>query len=110
MRPTLNTEKLKQLPTTEQILDEKYGGKGSSERETFDAKALAWYYAEILKKARKNAGLTQKELAEKIGKKREYIVLLEKGETDMQLSTFLLIVDSLGLTLNFSEKALAQAL
>ena len=71
---------------------------------------MAWYYAEMLKKARKNAGLTQKELAEKIGKKREYIALLEKGETDMQLSTFLLIVDSLGLTLNFSEKTLAQAL
>ena len=29
MRPTLNTEKLKQLPTTEQILDEKYGEKGN---------------------------------------------------------------------------------
>ena len=110
MRLTLNAEKLRQLPTAEQVLNEKYGEKGSAEREAFDAKALAWYYAEVLKKARKNAGLTQKELAEKIGKKREYIALLEKGETDMQLSTFLLIVDSLGLTLNFSEKTLAQTL
>ena len=42
MRPTLNTEKLKQLPTTEQILDEKYGEKGSTERETFDAKAAGF--------------------------------------------------------------------
>ena len=79
MRPTLNTEKLKQLPTTEQILDEKYGEKGSTERETFDAKALAWYYAEVLKKARKNAGLTQKELAEKIGKKRKKVEDYFKG-------------------------------
>ena len=35
---------------------------------------------------------------------------LAEQKTDMQLSTFLLIVDSLGLTLNFSEKTLAQAL
>ena len=32
-----------------------------------------------------------------IGKKREYIALLEKGETDMQLSTFLMITDAVGL-------------
>ena len=34
---------------------------------------------------------------EKIGKKREYISALEKGQTDMQLSTFLKIADALGL-------------
>ena len=36
-------------------------------------------------------------MAEKIGKKREYISALEKGQTDMQLSTFLKIADALGL-------------
>ena len=37
------------------------------------------------------------QLADKIGKKREYVALLEKGETDMQLSTFLMISDAVGL-------------
>ena len=41
--------------------------------------------------------ITQKALAEQIGKKREYISALEKGQTDMQLSTFISIVDALGL-------------
>ena len=41
--------------------------------------------------------MTQKVLAEKIGKKREYISTLEKCDTDMQLSTFLRIADALGL-------------
>ena len=41
--------------------------------------------------------MTQQELAEHIGKKREYISALEKGQTDMQLSTFLRIADALGL-------------
>ena len=76
---------------------EQYGEKGSVSRDEFDAKALAWYYAEVLKNARKAAGITQQQLADKIGKKREYIAMLEKGETDMQLSTFILISEAVGL-------------
>ena len=41
--------------------------------------------------------ITQKTLAEQIEKKREYISALEKGQTDMQLSTFISIADALGL-------------
>ena len=58
---------------------------------------MAWYYAEILKDARIEAGITQQQLAERVGKKREYIALLEKGETDMQLSTFLMITQAIGI-------------
>ena len=43
----------------------------------YDAKA--WYYAELLKDERKKQNITQKALAERIGKKREYISALEKG-------------------------------
>ncbi len=97
MRRKLDSQKLAQLSTMNELLDKKYGDKSSQSRTEFDAKARAWYYAEILKDARKAAGITQKELAEKIGKKREYIALLEKGETDMQLSTFILIAEAIGL-------------
>ena len=45
----------------------------------------------------KKQKMTQKALAEKIGKKREYVSALEKGQTDMQLSTFLRIANALGL-------------
>ena len=30
-------------------------------------------------------------------KKREYVAMLEKGETDMQLSTFIMISEAVGL-------------
>ena len=76
-------------------LDECYGKQGTPERLDFEAKA--WCYAEILKDARKKEKITQKSLAEKIGKKREYIALLEQGKTDMQLSIFLRISQALGL-------------
>lgn len=97
MRPKIDINKLKHLPTVEDMFVEEYGAKGTASREEFDAKARAWYYAEVLKNARKSAGITQQQLAEKIGKKREYVAMLEKGETDMQLSTFIMMSEAVGL-------------
>jgi Predicted transcriptional regulator with C-terminal CBS domains len=92
-----NEERIAKLKTADELFDERYGMPGTSERNEFEAKAKAWYYAEILRDTRKKEKVTQKQLAEKIGKKREYIALLEQGKTDMQLSTFLRISEALGL-------------
>ena len=81
MRPKIDINKIKNLPTTEEMLAQEYGEKGTISRDEFDAKSRAWYYAEVLKSARKSAGITQQQLADKIGKKREYIAMLEKGES-----------------------------
>lgn len=97
MARKINLEKIDQLPTFEDTLEKKYGAKGSIERTEFEAKARSWYYSEVLKNARKSTGITQKQLADMIGKKREYIAMLEKGETDMQLSTFIMISEAVGL-------------
>lgn len=102
MRTKIDKNILSKLPTVEELLSMKYGVVGTPERDDFDAKSKAWYYATVLKSARKTAGITQQQLADRIGKKREYIALLEKGETDMQLSTFLMITDVLGLKLSLS--------
>ncbi|MDR3180375.1 MAG: helix-turn-helix domain-containing protein [Prevotellaceae bacterium] len=93
----LNPEKLAKLKRADEWFDERYGKSGTQPRTDFENKALAWYYGEILRNKRKELKITQKQLAEKIGKKREYIALLEKGETDMQLSTFFSISQALGL-------------
>ena len=97
MRPKIDINKLKHLPTIEDMFVDEYGAKGTASRDEFDAKYRAWYNAEVLKNARKAAGITQQQLADKIGKKREYVAMLEKGETDMQLSTFIMISEAVGL-------------
>lgn len=97
MRPNIDIKKIQELPSVEEMFQEEFGVKGTATREEFDAKSRAWYYAEVLKNARKAAGITQQQLADKIGKKREYIAMLEKGETDMQLSTFIMISEAVGL-------------
>lgn len=97
MKNKIDKNTLASLPTVEDMFVVEHGEKGTLSREEFDAKSKAWYYAEVLKNARKAAGITQKQLAEKIGKKREYIAMLEKGETDMQLSTFIMLSEAVGL-------------
>ena len=81
----------------ETILSAEFGEKGTAMRDEFDAKARAWYYGEVLRDRRKQLGLTQKELAEQVGRERTYINRIEKGETDMQLSSFIRIADALGI-------------
>jgi DNA-binding XRE family transcriptional regulator len=98
----LDPEKLAKLHNADEWLDERYGKDGTPTREAQRERAYNWYYAELLKDRRKELKLTQKQLAEKVGKKREYISALEKGETDMQLSTFFRIASALGLSLDLS--------
>ena len=90
-------QKIEQLQTVNNDLDVRYGKTGTRSRDEFDAKAKAWYYAECLKDARKKAGMTQQDVADIIGKKRSYVALIERGETDMQLSTFIMMSEAVGL-------------
>ena len=69
----LDENKLAKLHTSSEHLTEKYGEPGSPEREEFEARAKAYYYAELLKEQRKQQKMTQQQQAEKIFKKREYM-------------------------------------
>ena len=64
----LDEKKLAQLSTTNDLLDEKYGKFGTESRAEFDAKALAWYYGSLIRDRRQELKLTQREVAEKIGR------------------------------------------
>ena len=92
-----NEYKWKRLKSFEDILNEEIGAEKSLERTEFEARAKAYYYAELLKEQRKQQKMTQQQLADKIGKKREYISNIERGNSDMQLSTFMQIANALGL-------------
>ncbi len=76
-----------------ELLDLKYGKIGSNARDTYEAKANAFVISEVLKEARKEANITQEELAEKIGTKKSYISRIENGKADIQLSTLFRIFE-----------------
>lgn len=70
-------------------------------------KDKAWeeYNAQILLDARKNAGLTQQELAERIGADKGYVSRLERGLTIPSVSTLYRIAAAMGLAVEVkSEK------
>lgn len=91
----IDENELKKLHNADELLDAKYGAPGTESRRAFDEKARAYYYGAILRDRRKELKMTQKELAEKVGTARSYIARVERGETDMQLSSFLRIADAL---------------
>ncbi len=93
----LDENKLVKLPTAGELLDKKYGKAGTESRISFHEKSIAWYYGEILRDRRKELKITQQELAEKVGTARSYIARVEKGETDIQISSFFRIARALGI-------------
>ncbi len=89
---------LKNITSFEELLLHKYGEKGSPERTEFEAKANAFYICEMLKYHREKQELTQAQLAEKTAMKEAFISRVENGKVDVQLSTFLKMLNGLGLS------------
>ena len=83
------------LINAKDVLTAKYGAPDTASRKAFEAKSRAYYYGVILRDRRKALGMTQDELAAQTGTVRSYIARVERGETDMQLSSFLRIAHAL---------------
>jgi HTH-type transcriptional regulator/antitoxin HipB len=83
----MNIDKIRKSKTFDELLDNKYGKIGVKKRDTFEEKAQYFVISEMLKEARKEANMTQEQLADKVGTKKSYISRLENGKCDIQLST-----------------------
>jgi len=78
----------------DELLDIEYGEIGTSKRNEFEEQAQYFVISEMLREGRKEANLTQEQLAEKIGTKKSYISRLENGKCDIQLSTLYKIFET----------------
>ena len=83
----MNKEEIRNAKNFDELLDIKYGKTGTERRDKFEEKAQYFAISEMLKESRKDAGMTQEQLAEKVGTKKSYISRLENGKCDIQLST-----------------------
>ena len=79
---------MKNTTNFEDILKNKYGKKGTPERDKYEANSLAFRLGVMLKEARQEARITQEELAMKTGTKKSYISRIERGKSDIQVSTY----------------------
>lgn len=80
------------------LLDKELGAVGTPEREANRRQADAFFSGQIIEEARKKAGLTQEQLAERIGTNKSYISRVETGRTEPRMGTFYRIAAALGLT------------
>lgn len=78
-------------------LVERFGPMGSDTWKEEESRAWEEYNAEILREARKEAGITQSELASRIGADKSYISKVEHGKTVPTVSSFYRIVAALGM-------------
>ena len=90
----MKEEAIRKAKTFDELLDIKYGKIGSSTRDEYEAKANYFVISEMLKEARKEAHITQEQLADKIGTKKSYISRLENGKADIQVSTLYKIFET----------------
>jgi ribosome-binding protein aMBF1 (putative translation factor) len=85
---------MKNTTTFEEHLDQRYGPIGTKKRTDFEIKAKAFAIGEIIREARKEANMTQEQLAVKTGTKKSFISRIENGRSDIQLSTLFRLIET----------------
>jgi ribosome-binding protein aMBF1 (putative translation factor) len=79
--------------TLEQFKDQHYGKRGNTKRDTLEAGYENFKIGVLIHEARLEKGLTQEELAEKVGTTKSYISKIENNLKEVRLSTLQKIVE-----------------
>lgn len=100
----MDNEKMKTRGCTplEDLISEDFGAPGTDKRNEFENSCEAFIIGEQLRAERLKAGMTQEQLAAKIGTKKSYISRIENGHTDIQLTTLFKIFHGLGRKISFT--------
>ena len=86
-------KKYKNIQSFDELIAVEHGKIGTASRNKYEESAQMFIVSEMLKVARKEAKLTQEQLAEKAGTKKSYISKLENGKGNIQLSTLIRIFE-----------------
>lgn len=81
------------ISTLEQFKDKNYGKRGSKKREELEAGYENFKIGAMIHEARLERGLTQEELAERVGTTKSYISKIENNIKEVRLSTLQKIVE-----------------
>jgi len=79
--------------TLEQFKEKNYGAKGTAKRNELEAGYQNFKIGALIQEARLCKGLTQEELAAKVGTTKSYISKLENNVKEIRLSNLLKIVE-----------------
>ncbi|MCD4734546.1 MAG: helix-turn-helix transcriptional regulator [Bacteroidales bacterium] len=82
------------IKTFDELIEHEHGKIGSESRNAYEEKAQMFIISEMMKEARREAKLTQEQLAEKAGTKKSYISKIENAKGNIQLSTLIRIFET----------------
>ena len=82
----------KNIVTFDEIIDKKYGKRGTPKREKWEQDFESFHLGVLLEDARIKLGMTQEELAKKCGTNKSYISRIENNVSDIRLSTLMKII------------------
>ena len=85
------------------VLDSLYGKEGTPERAQFEEKAYAFYTGTILRDARKEAKISQVELAERTQTTKSYISRIENGGIIPSVAVFYKMIAALGMEIKITR-------
>lgn len=85
------------------VLDARYGEEGTPRRARFEEEARAFYASQILLQARREARITQSELAERVGTTKSYISKIENGAVEPGVGLFFRLASALGLRIDIAR-------
>ena len=80
------------------VLDARYGKEGTPERVKFEEDAYAYYTGLILRDARRDAKVSQAELARRTQTTKSYISRIENGVIIPSVAVFYRMIAALGMT------------
>lgn len=83
----------KNVTNFDQLIEVEHGEIGTESRNNYEEKTQMFISSEMLKNARKEAKITQEQLAEKTGTKKSYILRIENGKVNIQLFTLIRIFE-----------------
>ena len=87
------------------VLDARYGKEGTPERIKFEENAYAYYTGLILRDARKDAKVSQAELARRTQTTKSYISRIENGVIIPSVAVFYRMIAALGMTVEIVKPA-----
>jgi len=85
--------KNKNLTTLEEFKEKNYGKRGTKERDELEAGYENFKIGALIHNARIEKGMTQEELAEKVGTTKSYISKIENNIKEARISTLQKIVE-----------------
>ncbi|GAB1857646.1 hypothetical protein MHTCC0001_24830 [Flavobacteriaceae bacterium MHTCC 0001] len=86
-------DKYKNISDFEQLIELEHGKIGTESRNRYEENTQMFIISQMLKEARKEAKMTQEELAKKVGTKKSYISKLENAKGNVQLLTLIRIFE-----------------